>query len=383
MSCSKLDNVDLFKIYVVLSTHQAFPIFSAPMTLETDIEAVREHAADTQALYREVCALMFFRYGETPTANRLYQLVRKGSMSAPAKALRDFWVEVREKTRVDVGRPDLPPDVAKAAGELAANLWRLSNDAATAALDVFRQDAQAEIAAARQQAQEMETQRNDASLKAEQAAAGAAALGQQIGGLEARLVELQTANDMLSGQLAASKNELAAGATALADARRDFAEELAKLRRAHEQNEQRLAAAEKRALLEIESERAVASRVRKELQTANDRIAALETEHRSERDALRDGLATAKAELSASTARCAVLGAQLSEKDALLAERIASTDQLRQRLETMSRRLETARSEPASARPVRRSRAKAEAPNRAPVDFSGGSFVKRAATPKR
>jgi chromosome segregation ATPase len=353
------------------------------MTLESDIEAVREHAADTQALYREVCALMFFRYGETPTANRLYQLVRKGSMSAPAKALREFWVEVREKTRVDVGRPDLPAEVATAAGELAANLWRLSSDAATAALDVFRQDAQTEIAAARQQAQEMELQRNDASLKAEQAAVNAATLGQQINGLEARLVELQTANDMLSGQLAASKDEIAAGAAALADARRDFADELAKLRRSHEQNEQRLAAAEKRALLEIESERAVASRVRKELQTANERIAALETGHRSERDALRDGLATAKAELAASTARCTVLNAQLLEKDALLAERIASTDLLRQRLEAMSRRLETARTEPAAGRPARRSRAKAESQSRAAVDFSGGPFVKRATTSKR
>jgi hypothetical protein len=353
------------------------------MTLETDIEAVREHAADTQALYREVCALMFFRYGETPTANRLYQLVRKGSMSAPAKALRDFWVEVREKTRVDVGRPDLPPEVATAAGELAANLWRLSSDAATAALDVFRQDAQTEIAAAREQSQKMEAQRADASAKAEQAAANAAALVQQISTLEARLVELQTANDMLTGQLTVSKNEIAAGAAALADARRDFAEELAKLRRSHEQNEQRLAAAEKRALLEIESERAAAGRVRKELQTANERIASLETEHRAERDALRDGLATAKAELAASTTRCAVLDRQLAEKDALLAERIASTDLLRQRLETMSRRLETARTEPVSGRPARRSRTKAEPQSRASIDFSGGTFVKRPPKPKR
>jgi chromosome segregation ATPase len=229
----------------------------------------------------------------------------------------------------------------------------------------------------------MELQRNDASLKAEQAAVNAATLGQQINGLEARLVELQTANDMLSGQLAASKDEIAAGAAALADARRDFADELAKLRRSHEQNEQRLAAAEKRALLEIESERAVASRVRKELQTANERIAALETGHRSERDALRDGLATAKAELAASTARCTVLNAQLLEKDALLAERIASTDLLRQRLEAMSRRLETARTEPAAGRPARRSRAKAESQSRAAVDFSGGPFVKRATTSNR
>ncbi|CAB3779965.1 hypothetical protein LMG28614_00967 [Paraburkholderia ultramafica] len=353
------------------------------MTLESDIEAVRERAQDTQALYREVCALMFFRYGETPTANRLYQLVRKGSMSAPAKALREFWVEVREKTRVDVGRPDLPPEVATAAGELAANLWRLSNDAATAALDVFRQDAQAEIAAARQQAQAMESQCNDASLQAEQAAGSVATLGQQISGLEARLVELQTANDMLTGQLAASKDEIAAGAAALADARRDFAEELAKLRRSHAQNEQRLAAAEKRALLEIESERTAASRARKELQTANERITLQEVEHRSERDALRDGLATAKAELGASTARCAVMDAQLSEKDALLAGRLASADLLRQRLETMSRHLETARTESAPGRPARRPRTKAVPQGRASIDFSGGPFVKRSPNQKR
>ncbi|HEY4092599.1 MAG TPA: DNA-binding protein [Luteibacter sp.] len=353
------------------------------MTLESDIEAVREHAPDTQALYREVCGLMFFRYGETPTANRLYQLVRKGSMSAPAKALRDFWVEVRDKTRVDVGRPDLPPEVATAAGELAASLWRLSNDAASAALDVFRQDAQAEIAAAREQTQALESQRNDASLKAEQAAGSVAALGQQISGLEARLVELQTANDMLNGQLAASKEELAASAAALADARRDFAEELARQRRSHDQNELRLAAAEKRALLEIDSERAAASRARKELQAANERFAALEAEHRSERDALRDGLATAKAGLAASTARCAAIDAQLSEKDALLAERLAAADLLRQRLEAMSRRLDTARAEPAPGRPARRSRVKAEAQGRVSVDFSGGPFVRRASVHKR
>ncbi|SDQ57431.1 replication region DNA-binding N-term [Paraburkholderia fungorum] len=356
------------------------------MTLESDIEAVREHASDTQALYREVCALMFFRYGETPTANRLYQLVRKGSMSAPAKALRDFWVEVREKTRVDVGRPDLPAEVAAAAGELAANLWRLSSDAANAGLDVFRQDVQAELAAARERLLDAESQRDEAASKAERAADNAVALGQQIGGLEARLVELQTANDMLTKQLALSKEEIAAGAVALADARRDFADELTKLRQSHEQNEQRLAAAEKRALLEIESERAAASRMRKELQAANERTALLEAEHRSERDALRDALATTKAELAASAARCLASDAQIVEKDALLAERLSASDLLRQRVEIVSQQLEAARAGAAHGRPhphlVRRSRVKGDAQNRASIDFSGGPFVKRPASQK-
>lgn len=35
--------------------------------------------------------MLFFRYGITPTANKLYQLVRKGSMSAPSEALTRFW----------------------------------------------------------------------------------------------------------------------------------------------------------------------------------------------------------------------------------------------------------------------------------------------------
>jgi hypothetical protein len=96
-----------------------------------------------------------------------------------------------------------------------------------------------------------------------------------------------------------------------------------------------------------------------------------------------DGLATAKAELAASTARCAVIDARLAEKDASLAERLASTELLRQRLESMSRRLETARAEPASVRPARRSRSKAESQGRASIDFAGGPFIKRPTNRKR
>ncbi|WP_240158739.1 DNA-binding protein [Burkholderia sp. Ax-1724] len=383
MSCLRGESVVFLPYYVVLSIYRSFRSLKHAMTLESDIEAARERASDTQVLYREVCALLFFRYGETPTANRLYQLVRKGSMSAPAKALRDFWGEVRDKTRVDVGRPDLPPEVAAAAGDLAAQLWRLSNDAASAALDVFRQDAQNEIATARDEARERETQRLDARQQAEQAAHDAAALRAQIGGLDARIVELQTANAMLTAQLAASKQETAAGIAALADARRDFADELAKLRRAHEQNEQRLAAAEKRALLEIESERAVAQRLRKELQASHERAATLESESRAQRDGLRDELAATKAELATSNARHALSGAQLAEKDALLAERAATADLLRQRIETMSRKLDAARTPKTSTRPTRRSREKNASQGRTTTDFAGASFVKRGTSTRK
>jgi len=47
--------------------------------LLADIDHLREQFPQTQDLYREVCILLFFRYGMTPTANKLYQLVRKCS----------------------------------------------------------------------------------------------------------------------------------------------------------------------------------------------------------------------------------------------------------------------------------------------------------------
>ena len=64
--------------------------------------------------------------------------------------------------------------------------------------------------------------------------------------------------------------------------------------------------------------------MRKEWQALSERAALQETEHGAERDALRDALATAKAELAASAARCAASDAQIAEKDALLAERSVS-----------------------------------------------------------
>src|SRR5260370_36000221 len=84
-----------------------------------DIDQLRAQFPNTQALYREVCVLLFFRHGITPTANRLYHLVKKGSMDAPAEALTRFWATLREKSRVRIEHPDLPPALQSATGELA------------------------------------------------------------------------------------------------------------------------------------------------------------------------------------------------------------------------------------------------------------------------
>lgn len=110
-----------------------------------EIEALKAHDLDTQDLYREVCTILFFRYGITPTANKLYQFVRKGSMSAPAEALARFWSDLREKSRVRIEHPDLPEGLKVAAGELVASLWSQAQTSAQDGLVIFRQEAQEKV----------------------------------------------------------------------------------------------------------------------------------------------------------------------------------------------------------------------------------------------
>ncbi|WP_174770005.1 DNA-binding protein [Paraburkholderia hayleyella] len=296
------------------------------MTLEAEIQTLRERITDTQTLYREVCALMFFRYGETPTANKLYQLVRKGSMSAPAKALKDFWADMRDKTRIDVGQPDLPSEVATAAGELAATLWRMSSETAAEGLAAFRQDAQQEVEIARKAALEATQQRQAAEASAIQAAQATADAQRRLAELNAHRVEQQTENTMLREQLIEAKQETSAAAAALAEARRDFAGELEKLRQSLSQNEQRLAAAERRALLEIESERAKTQRTQAEM-------ARRETAHQAERDQLQDDLARIQSLLHMAKAHGASLENRLALETAALAGQQAQADLLRRQLD--------------------------------------------------
>ena len=123
---------------------------STEAKINAEIEALKAKDLDTQDLYREVCTILFFRYGITPTANKLYQFVRKGSMSAPAEALTKFWSDLREKSRVRIEHPDLPDDLKTAAGELVVSLWSQAQTSAQNSLAIFRQEAQENVTESQQ-----------------------------------------------------------------------------------------------------------------------------------------------------------------------------------------------------------------------------------------
>lgn len=229
--------------------------------LQADIEALRPRFPDTQDLYREVCTVLFFRYGITPTANKLYQLVRKGSMSAPAEALARFWENLREKSRVRIEHPDIPEALRDAAGELTAGLWQQARALADEACTVVRLEAQQRVEEATQAA--AQAMQREALISQELASAqtNSSTLIEQVRTLEQRLAHDEGLRKGLEQQI---------------DQLTSQGEQLAAVVETARESEQRAADEHRRLLLEVDRERGNAVRVQKELdavKSATDKAA--------------------------------------------------------------------------------------------------------------
>ncbi|MFP3646175.1 DNA-binding protein [Paraburkholderia sp. SIMBA_054] len=262
--------------------------------LAADIERLKAEFPKTRELYREVCALLFFRFGQTPTANRLYQLVKRGSMGTPAAVLGEFWAELREKSRVRIEHPDLPADLGAAAGELVATLWTRATVSAQAELDALRAEVEGQRAEAelRVAAARDELGRTETALEQRTAALLAAQV--EVRELEKAQAEGQAARQALEAEVSRLKTGAAARDRDLEKARDGFSRDLDKLRETAERAEERLRASEKRALLEIDRERGTVAKLQKEIDEATKRADRREAELRRAVEALQAQLGDAR-----------------------------------------------------------------------------------------
>jgi chromosome segregation ATPase len=222
--------------------------------LAAEIDRLKTEFPKTRELYREVCALMFFRFGITPTANRLYQLVRRGSMGTPTAVLGEFWNELREKSRVRIEHADMPEELQTAAGEFVGALWNRARAAAEASMAALRD----EVEEARRAAQ-----------------ASVAALEAELARTETALEQRTTA--LLAAQVRIHELEQAQTGGQAATA-------------ALEAEVARLQAAEQRARLEIDREHAANARLQREAESAARRAARAEESARAEVQSLQTQL---------------------------------------------------------------------------------------------
>jgi chromosome segregation ATPase len=294
------------------------------------VAELRERFPRTQDLYREVCILLFFRHGITPTANKLYQLVRKGSMSVPTEALSHFWDTLRERSRVSVEHADLPDELRTAAGDMVAAVWKTAQTMARESVAQLRQEAAAAADSAR-----------DAEAQAK--AAEETALG-ELERTREQLREAEALIGQLRQELAAAAATHAGTVTRLEDARQLLAQTQATLERARDEHaaerekladrtrlaEERYADMEKRALVDIDRERTASAKLQKALESER-------AEHLKSIDRLRAECHTFQVEVGRLSEQ---VGALQNATMALKDERDRAHDQLREtraQLEAMIR----------------------------------------------
>ncbi|CAD6547573.1 DNA-binding protein [Paraburkholderia sabiae] len=269
-------------------------LLSEDTRLAAEIERLKIAFPKTRELYREVCALLFFRFGQAPTANRLYQLVKRGSMGTPAAVLGEFWAELREKSRVRIEHPDLPADLGAAAGELVATLWTRATASAQAELQALRAEVEGQRVEAEQHvaAARGELERTEVALEQRTAALLAAQV--EVRQIEKAQAEGHAARQALEAEVSRLKAEATARDRELEKVREGFSRDLEKLRETAERAEERLRATEKRALLEIDRERGAAAKLQKEVEETTKRADRREADHRHAVEALQAQLGDAR-----------------------------------------------------------------------------------------
>lgn len=226
--------------------------------IQAEVERLRAQFPDTQELYREVSALLFFRYGITPTANKLYQLVRKGSMSAPAEALNKFWETLREKSRIRIEHPDLPESLRDAAAAMLTTVWQQAQTQAQEGLQSFREDAQAKIDHAHNAVQAT-------AERLQVSEAAAKELGQSLQSTQSALNRAQTEMGILQNQVETAMTQRRELQESLNALQQRFTHELEQQRTASAAAAERFATESKRLLLEIDRERTHAAKISKDL----------------------------------------------------------------------------------------------------------------------
>ncbi len=249
---------------------------STESEIQFEVESLKERFGETKALYREVCALLFFRYGITPTASKLYQYVRKGSMSAPADALAKFWEELRSKARVQIDHPDLPEALKVAAADAVQTIWGQATELARNELAFLRTQAQAESATA---LGEIEAERENAREAQALLQAFRARFDEVVAQLEESTKQLESERRHLAASAArteALQRQVGELQTQAERVREDFSAELEKGRAAIEAANERASGAERRALREIEQERTARAVAEKNLEGIRPRLAEAE-----------------------------------------------------------------------------------------------------------
>jgi len=194
--------------------------------LHAEVEAIKQANPETRMLIRETASLLFFRYGETPTANGLYQLLRKGSMTTYTDELKRFWTDIRDRTELRLSHPDIPPVLLEKFGTVLSEVWALAQQGASASLEEHRRESDLRVSEAQEQARIVQMDADRFRTASEDATQEATRANQAREKTEIQFSELSGRHEEIQGRVNALVNE-----------NQRLTNEIESLRTAHEQKQ--------------------------------------------------------------------------------------------------------------------------------------------------
>lgn len=301
--------------------------------IQEEVERLREQCRDTRELYREVCALLFFRYGITPTTNKLYQFVRKGSMSVPTEVLSNFWKELREKSKIRIEQPDLPEDLNNLAGELMTTIWSKAQIAAHESLTALRSEVEAKVTELQAERDTIASNRDVVVLKLRNTEEKLTDQFHRAKELEQLLLSSERQRRSLEHQLSQSKTDLEEIRQAMENNRKHLEAEVARLHESiddiHELSKKELS----QAMREINREQSRVTELETALATARDACSNLQYQHKIETNSLKNQIGDLREKAGELNGKLQLLksnneqlNAQIATKEEKLKEILASAE---------------------------------------------------------
>ena len=244
-----------------------------------EVALLCDRTKDNRELTREVATLLF-RKGERPTAGRVLQLTRRGSMQTINDEMSKWWNDIRSRLDNRLVNPKVPAALLEKQGELIGDLWDTAISQAREELEVDRAEIEQQIEQANEArvSAEKSAQESQASAKLanERREETEKSLATEKGGREAALAEAERWRqqaEQLGLDLERARSEFA---SQMDKARAEFNRQMEVQLNAAKQAEQQHDESRKLLMVELDGARTRSVELRNLLQKADAAIAALQ-----------------------------------------------------------------------------------------------------------
>lgn len=235
-----------------------------------ELQARMPEDAPRREKTRIAASLLFFEHGIYPSAKVVLSYTQQGSLTDINRDLQSFWQELRDKARVQIDAPYLPPELVSGFGEGLAKLWELAVKKAQDELEGLRQEAQEVAAIAQREAVEAERMRKVAVDDAQ-------AMAQELREERERREMAEKRTEAQSSEIEALRSSLAkwqqqaeSEAKARQEAERQFSRDLEAERNDRQREADRFGGEIKFAKMQIETARTAERELREQLKALSE-----------------------------------------------------------------------------------------------------------------